>query len=326
MNKENRINLKGTVSRRWSSNHSPAECELYDRVGQYRQWARGLGVQVILAPTAELALTVDTPAVTVEAEYGDITVKGSRYTAAHHGRNAANPCPCVDTLIPVCKPGENILISHIDLDTLGGVARAMGWRLKLRHPFWRLAAFVDINGPHKLAQSGASEEDLAALYAYWAWSQSNRGPRRENDQTHDVTDEVKNHLDAVERILAGDEELLAAGEAFKLAGEALNEESFVEVSGGVIVRVSPAFTNHLYTTPSGEVCEAVVAFNTKSGSITLSFAEKDDERNACEIMQEIFGPKAGGHKGIAGSPRGYRLGVGPLEDVFRNVRGLLERE
>lgn len=69
-----------------------------------------------------------------------------------------------------------------------------------------------------------------------------------------------------------------------------------------------------------------MAFNTKSGSVTLSFAEKDDPRDACEIMQKVFGPEAGGHKGIAGSPRGKRQGVGPLEDVFRNVRGLLGRE
>lgn len=283
-------------------------------------------MKVILAPTADLANSVENPAVTVEAEYGDITVRGWRYTAAHHGRNSANPCPCVDTDIPAVDQGETILVSHVDLDTLGGVARAMGWCLGLRRSFWELAAFVDINGPHKLTQSGADEADIAALYAYWAWSQDNRGPRRENDKVHDVTLEVRLHLDAVEKILAGHTELLAAGEEFRKAGEALNEESFVERCGGVIVRVSPAFTNHLYTTPSGEVCEAVVAFNTKSGSITLSFAEADDPRNACEIMQAVFGPEAGGHKGIAGSPRGARQGLGPLEDIFRNCRGLLKRE
>ncbi len=283
-------------------------------------------MRVILAPTAELAQSVNDVSVSIEAEYGDVTVKGSRYTAAHHGSNAANPCPCVDTEIPAVAGGETILVSHIDLDTLGGVARAMGWCLGMRRSFWELAEFVDINGPHKLAQSGASEEDKAALHAYWAWSQNSRGPRRESDQIHDVTVEVQTHLDAVEKILGGDAELIAAGEEFKLAGEALNEESFVESCQGVIVRVGPAFTNHMYTTPSGEVCEAVVALNTKSGSITLSFAEKDDPRNACKIMQAVFGPEAGGHKGIAGSPRGVRQGVGPLEDVFRNVRGLLKRE
>jgi len=273
-------------------------------------------MKIILAPTAELAKTVDAPHVTVEAEYGDITIKGSRYTAAHHGSNAANPCPCVDTDIPTVADGETILVSHIDLDTLGGVYRAMG-RVVLSHDegFWNLAAFVDTNGPHKLAQSGASEEDLAALYAYWAWSQNNRGPRRENDRVHDVTEEVENHLDAIIEILRGDAALLAAGQAFKEAGEALNEESFVELQGSTIVRVSPAFVNHLYTTPYGEVTDAVVAFNTKNGSITLSFAEKDDPRNACEIMQLVCGPEAGGHKGIAGSPRGVRQTLNSLRAV-----------
>ncbi len=289
-------------------------------------------MKVILAPTAELAKKVQNVAVSVEAEYGDVTVKGSRYTAAHHGKNADNPCPCVDMEIPALQPGEgDILVSHIDLDTLGGVAMAAAawewvccpYRIFSKQEFWQLAAFVDINGPHKLAQAGASEEDIAALYAYWAWSQANRGPRRESDKVHDVTEEVIEHLTVIGLILQKDldeqkhAELLAAGETFRQAGEKLNEESFVEAKDGVIVRVGPAFSNHLYTTPQGEVCEAVLAFNTKSGGITLSFAEKDDPRDACKIMQDAFGPEAGGHKGIAGSPRGVRQTLSKLDDAVR---------
>jgi hypothetical protein len=63
------------------------------------------------------------------------------------------------------------------------------------------------------------------------------------------------------------------------------------------------------------VCEAVIAFNTKSGSITLSFAEETDPRNACELMQAVFGPEAGGHKGIAGSPRGVRQTLAAIPPI-----------
>jgi len=38
---------------------------------------------------------------TVEAEYGDITVKGTKITLAHHGVNDQNPCPCMgDNIVP----------------------------------------------------------------------------------------------------------------------------------------------------------------------------------------------------------------------------------
>lgn len=277
-------------------------------------------MRIILAPTASLAATVEGVAVSVEAEYGDITIQGSRYTAAHHGLNSENPCPCVDEGIPRVEEGEIILISHIDLDTLGGVYRAAEPFMKdivLHHEasFWRLVEFVDVRGPHKLALFGASERDIAALYAYWAWSAANRWPRRENDKVHDVTDEVLMSLRALSDILHGDEELLDAGQAFMKAGGALNAESFVELKGYTIIRVSPVFVSHMYTTPKGVVCDAVVAFNTETGGITLSFAEKEDPRNACEIMQAVFGLEAGGHRGIAGSPRGSRYGLGMAHRV-----------
>ena len=277
-------------------------------------------VQVLLAGKVELARTVDAH-ITVEAEYGSTTIEGSRYTAAHHGDNWRNPAPCMDVdLNDKAEQNDVILVSHLDLDTLGGIARAIGHPAVYPQDFWQLAEFVDLNGPHKLPQSGAQDADIAALYAYWAWAQDNRGPLRDTGRVHDVSGEVIEHLRAIEAILRGDKEVLAAGEEFRQAGERLNEESFVQVhDSGVIVRVGPTFVNHLYTTPQGEVCEAVLAFNTKTGSITLSFAEKIDTRNACNILQEALGPDAGGHAGIAGSPRGHRMRLSDLAKVLAAI-------
>jgi len=279
------------------------------------------GILVILAPTVELAQTVK-PQISVEAEYGDTVVEGAIYTAAHHGSRSANPCPCVDTGIPYLSEGI-ILVSHVDLDTIGGICRAMGQdahgNIMGNFPaFWALASFVDVNGPHKLGEWEKQDTSLPgwamtvdALYAYWAWSQANRSPQRARDVIHDVTAEVEAHLTALAKILweepGTDRPYRKAGREFKEAGEALNASSFRTLTAGTIVRVSDAFVNHLYTTPSGEVAEAVVAFNSNTKAVTLSFAEKDDKRNACTIMQAAFGPTAGGHKGIAGSPRGVEL-------------------
>ena len=272
--------------------------------------------QVLLAGSLEAAKSV-CAMLTVEAEYGSTTVQGLRYTAAHHGENYRNPAPCVDQSIPVLKDGDVVLISHIDLDTIGGIARAIEHPVMDRHEFWELAAYVDINGPHKLSQANAKSEYVRALHAYWAWSQSNRGQRFEHDKVHDVTSEVVEHLRVVDEILKGDVELLLQGDNFRIDGERLNEDSFVQLhNAGVIVRFAPSFVNHLYVTPDGQVGDTVVSFNTKTGAITLSFADKDDPRNACQIMQEVLGPAAGGHKGIAGSPRGQRMRLSDLAAVL----------
>ena len=245
-------------------------------------------IVTMLAPTAELAKTV-TATITVEAEYGDTVIEGSRYTAAHHGARAKNPAPCIDAGIPMLEDGDVALISHIDLDTLGGICRAKGMDLVCvnNQAFWRLAAFVDVNGPHKLKASGADERSISDLYAYWAWSQANRQPKLSPDIYHNVSDTVNRHIAILADILGESSEgsLHKAGEAFRTEEARLNQNSFVELVGDVVVRVAPTFVNHLYVAPDGKVGSAVVAFTTTTGAITLSLAEGSDPRNAKDIMQ-----------------------------------------
>jgi hypothetical protein len=86
---------------------------------------------VLLAPTYTHASVLDA-AVTVEAEYGDLVWEGQLYTAAHHqaagpyaGRHrvvGGRPSPCNDDQIPFVTHGV-IGVSHVDLDTFGGVLR-----------------------------------------------------------------------------------------------------------------------------------------------------------------------------------------------------------
>jgi hypothetical protein len=263
---------------------------------------------VLLAPTVELARTV-TADVTVEAEYGDTVIEGQSYTAAHHGKRAYNPAPCIDTAIPVTS--GTILISHFDLDTVGGVLRAQGHD-HLFTPetqgFWALSSFVDVSGPHRLAESGATAEDVARLYGYWAWAQANRVlfPR---DEISDQTEAIERTRCALVSILADDTELLAAGEKLRETEQKLNQESFLEVYGEIAVRVAPSFVNHLYTAPDGTVCKACVAYNTVRGSINVSLANPVPGFHAGEFVRDLWGPDAGGKDVIAGSPRGTRMGT-----------------
>lgn len=265
------------------------------------------------------ALSVHSITATVEAEYGETVVEGI-VTLAHHGPRSANPAPCL-AANGICKDVERevgIGISHFDLDTLGGCAAIMGIKPEASG-FWQLAAFIDVNGPHKLSQSGASEEDIRRLYAYWAWSEKNRVMPPRDGSVAMVTSDVVAGIKAIEAIIAGDEGMLKAGDAFRQAEEELNKSSFVEACGDVVVRVAKGFTNHLYVTPSGKIGKAVVAIKTEYHSCSVSLADPIPGVSCCSIVQSIWLDKdengkflAGGHAGISGSPRGKFCGLDSL--------------
>lgn len=288
-------------------------------------------VRVLHIPTADLARGLSKPpAVTVEAEYGDFVLEGSVYTAAHHqktgpyaGRHlpglaqSGRPSPCKDAAVPVVGAGD-IAISHIDLDTIGGVLRALGgWEhLFDLHEFWALAEFLDVTGPHRLP---VGHPYWREIHAIWAWLQNNR-PQLPRDQIMDVKAFMVCAgwaLDAI--LLDSREELLREGDALAAATADLNISSYVANDADVVIRVSDRFVNHLYARPEGSVARAVVALNTTVGSVTVSFESPVAGVSAREIVQRLWGSDAGGHDGIAGSPRGRVMTEDDLYLVAREV-------
>lgn len=255
---------------------------------------------------------------TVEAEYGSVVVKGEFLTLAHHGERAHNPAPCVAAVPPVQV--STIGLSHFDLDTLGGVM------VVTDHPaaypsnagFWHLAAFVDVNGAHRLHQANASDEDVRKLQAFWAWSMANRYFPPRDGSVADCTEFVQKAMEVVAAILAGDETLLAAGDANAEKQASLETQSFQRWQGDVLVRKSDAFVNHMYE-HEGRVAQVVIAFNTKTKAITVSAENPTVQLNCCALVQSLWGPEAGGHKGIAGSPRNQEMTEADFEAAINAV-------
>jgi hypothetical protein len=271
-------------------------------------------------------LTGSAPHLTVEAEYGTTVVEGSLYTAAHHqpaGSKYAGdhvvaggrPSPCVDVGIPLLNPEEGawvVGISHLDLDTIGGVLRALPDAADIFAPahdgFWRLAAFLDVNGAHKMSRAGAQHEDIERVFAWWAHNKSI--PRLPLNTLTDATELVLGCLPVLRALLADDTKLLEAGRAFQQEQRKLNEDSFsfmTEDDVSIIVRVAPGqrdFVNHLYDAPDGSLGVAVVAHNKYIGTITISLESPIPGVSCRDVVQSLWGELAGGHAGIAGSPRG----------------------
>jgi hypothetical protein len=284
-------------------------------------------ISYLLVPRHDLVATVGTPELTVEAEYGSQVVKGSLYTAAHHGapgteyegrhtkKDGGRPSPCNDPNIPVLNEGSLVVISHLDLDTFGGCLRANSQFQDLftaqSEAFWSLAEFVDVNGPHQLATSWYAAQDKTRLRAFWAWSRVQ--PRQDLSRVTDVTNVIEAAGGILRRILADDEELLERGRAFAAEEAALDTASFrlaiplgdsADSSNVLLLRESEQFVNHLYTTPQGFEAKVLIAYNPKIGSVTISVPRPDSRLNCRDAMQEVFGPLAGGHGTIAGTPRG----------------------
>lgn len=268
----------------------------------------------------EEKLSEFTSTVTVEAEYGERVVEGTVSTLAHHGSRSDNPAPC-EWENRVCSI-DAIGISHFDLDTLGGIAAVLNKKPE-DELFWNLAAYIDIHGAHKLVDwvtkcnhvQDHSDVQLAEkkLFAFWAWSRVNK--LYVVPEVLDVTDFILEAIKVITKIVEGDEKLLAAGQEFRESEHKLNEETYKgpffagEFTGLVIRRESNGrFCNHLYETPDCLLtAKAVVAYDEEAGTITASLADPIPEVSCCEIMQRLFGPEAGGHSGIAGSPRGKKM-------------------
>lgn len=273
------------------------------------------------------SLLVVAPHVTIEAEYGDTVVEGSILTMAHHGPRKGQKAPCAyDNGCVVLPYGDTLRVglSHVDLDTIGGCMAVLDQK-PYDPEFWGLAEFVDLNGPHKIyTYRGERGGAFDRMYAFWAYSQNHRVYPPRDGSVLDVTGHVLMMAGAVQRICDLDPDLLQEGHVFETRETSLERQSFVSFEGGVVLRESTSFCNHLYE-HDGEFAVACVGYNPKEGSVTLSYADgvPPGAPTARELVQEMWGPLAGGHDGIAGSPRDTSLPRTEVERLVERVREVL---
>ncbi|AVF28883.1 hypothetical protein [Paenibacillus larvae] len=272
-------------------------------------------LKVLLAPTWESAKQL-TPEATVEAEYGEHVLEGSFVTLAHHtGDWAKNPAPCYTPNVPVLSAGT-IVVSHIDLDTIGGIMALIGKKPEDKG-FWSAAEYIDLNGPH---HGYKFPDQLPKLQAYWAWNFSQpRAPRY--TEVTDVTNVVLEHISTISRVISGDSKLLATGEKWASETSTKVEGCLVEENEHYRVFVTDdVFCGAAYFSPRFQkIIPTIVSMNTKFGSITISMEDGGKHASAKEIVQSLWGPEAGGHAGIAGSPRGEKMTLSDLVQAVERV-------
>jgi len=285
-------------------------------------------MKIYISNSAEKMASMNLDA-TVEAEYGDRCVTGSILTLAHHGARGNRPCPCSIPNLPDLGI-TTIGVSHIDLDTIGGILAIIGQKPDKENwvrSFWKAAAQIDLMGVHKLHQIDLGEiMVLNSLNAWWAFSESSEG-RVFAPRDGSVTEvDLSLHFKTLYKLLipapTGDRDtnqngefeyltwdsperlaLIDAGKKWATSKEELEQSSYRGVYGDVLVRESDQFVNHLYF-HRDQLYKVVVGFNTTRGAITVSTADPIEGFSCVEFVKSIWGHKAGGHSGIAGSPRG----------------------
>jgi len=276
-------------------------------------WYKGLiagSVKVILAPTWDLAKDIDAE-VTVEAEYGSEVKGGTERTLAHHtGKYKGKPA--VSTLKPSPLSSGTILVSHLDLDTIIACLDLLGKSNLVSDGLREISGFVDVNGPHRLNDLNLSEEDIDKIHAWWAREEAME--RKPRDKVSDVTSDILKAGELLSKIEAKDAELIGKGRDLKKQNSQLEKDSFIKIVGDVIVRKADQFVNHLYNHDK-KVYKGVAAMNTKHGSVTISLERPIPGVSCQKIVQDLWGPEAGGHGGIAGSPRGQSMNKKDLMDA-----------
>ena len=277
----------------------------------------------------QTAITSHETYATVEAEYGSREVLGSSdlLTLNHHVRTE-RPCPCSlsnDRFDTVREEIEIIGISHMDLDTLGGIVALLGIKPESRHPgFWEMAEWVDTKGPHRIRECPAYNAATHVLLAsFWAWSQDNRLFPPRDGSVADCTEYVQKTTEELKVILLGNDGTeITRGQDFLEKEESLKAESFVrdglsESGMHVVLRESDGFVNHLYYDENGNPVDVVVGYNSKFKSVTVSRADDNVSIVARDFVQELWGELAGGHPGIAGSPRGQEMSLEDAKTAFK---------
>lgn len=297
-------------------------------------------MKVVLAPGADLAqqfMDNTMPDATVEAEYGGIVKEGSLVTFAHHsGEWQKCPPPCLQPNRKAsAQPIKLAMISHIDLDTVIGLMALEGCKPKntyFSRAFYKAAGYIDLNGYHNLCKvSKRSQELLNAANAYLKEVADTRFK-----EITDVTDIYHKVRDFLINLLSDHEfrnQAIDKGEQWAQAMSAQTDVCLVKETANIrVFETKGVFCNAAYyNRTQNKLYDACIALNTSQNSITVSFANVAELApiSAREIVQSIWGEKAGGHNGIAGTPRGddmkYTLTRKDLNKVVKLTQSLIKQ-
>jgi len=263
---------------------------------------------------------------TVEAEYGQYVIEGKNITLAHHVEKYKNhKAPCLYPNRETTELAEDdekvILISHVDLDTVGGCLAIMGKKPE-NESFWHGAAYIDVNGYHCARKLSITVQNQ--INAYKAWYQNNA--IKNDEKIYDVTEYIQKSASVISDILLGREEYILKGRKMVNLLEEKYEEYLVYEDQNIrAFQTSGLSTISAYYSPTYMKNSLVtITFYLNHKSIVLAFSEKGYRADL--IVKDLWGDLAGGHESIAGSPRGRKMNQNDFEEMINYVKEVIQRK
>lgn len=174
-----------------------------------------MNFKIVLCKTADVAKSLN-PHVAIEAEWGSNYCEGSIVTLNHHCE-AFKLCqpPCVTTLtedqhkqLATLTGIIVIVISHFDLDTLGGILEVLNLKV-LPKEFWEFAGQIDLQGVHNVDYQHSYVVDY--LHAFWAWSEKNRLQLPKDQTSLNASEFINSAITTIQKIANQNVEIFEAG-------------------------------------------------------------------------------------------------------------------
>lgn len=189
--------------------------------------------------------------------------------------------------------------------------------------FWKAAEFLDTKGPHHLHE--IPEIDAEKYLAYQAYSAEHRIPRM--TEVTDITSVVHEYLGIVDKVIDGDEQLITAGKNFSENRRKQIEDCLMYENSNMRIFYSPEgifCSAAYYSKEIGGIIPATITLSGKSNSILLAMEDGGETVSAREMVQELW-DEAGGHNGIAGSPRGQEMTKKDLFILAQRVNNMINK-
>ena len=283
----------------------------------------------------------------VEVEYGDEELSPENCDAVilalnHHGPRANNTPPSEAPLIPEAKKFldeenyfDNFIVSHIDADTILGIMWMSGImkNTEIAMEISKIVSEVDIKGFHYYEENLHNNLPDYIKYRYLAIGQLISKTKFEDNSknTVDVSRIVHKLILKVKDIIVegpSQEKINSINNWLETKHEVAKQALVTNIPGVMNVYKSDIFLNNAYCLEPGNCVDIIVQYNTGNFSIVISAKDEEiaqryfGENGVIEPLKKFFGDKAGGRKGIGGSPRDHKY----KPEILESFVSFLNRE
>ena len=259
--------------------------------------------------------------VAIEAEWGDDALEEPLVDLSinHHGSRSHNPCPAEigikrpDILNSSFKENTIYIVSHLDADTIMGLMWLEGaiQNSEEINKLSEMIAYSDKNGYHNAEKLYSNIKDTE-IYKKWI-TMGYVFSRNSKSSPGDITNKVNGIIYAIRNIIYHKD--ITNTVVYKEATEWNKNKTknarkaLVYKSKDILGFSGKLFYCNNYNLLEDKQRDIVIQFDTEYKNILISVINKTTaikyfgEQGVISVLQEFFGPGAGGHTTIGGAPR-----------------------